>query len=185
MKLFKGLSVGALIGLLVAGIISVFAFFWPLLSCTCDIINCFIQCDTDYLYKSCDSEVSKEREEVQENFDYASTFIYSTIIGASIGGLWGAAKTTKAASQAAKARKEQIAKETNERHIANQKETAKALEIFVRNTEKSYNESYRQFSDIRYHYYDKKNSIETSMNNCKRKKQQTETIMNNQISDKN
>ena len=181
MKLFKRIGLGVGAGLAVACIISFCAAAWPGLSCACEFVACFLDCNnnTNHLEAACeDCDQCLKGEGPGKTFDYKSTFIYSIVVCTVLGGIWGAAGTIKDASEASRKRKETNDKARNDRYIANQKEMVKNLENFISYAEQTSDGLHKQFNEIQYKHNNYKESIGKALNDCKKKKEETEALMN-------
>ena len=154
---WKCTGTGAAVGGALCGVLLVWTLF-------ADLWNCF-----------CDCLISGRSKLPEANsfFTYLFVFLISVVIGIIVG-----------YAQASSARSKRRALEKRNHQTDNQKETVKELQNFVIYAERTSGSLFKQFNEIRYHHNSKKDTIDIALNKCKKKKEETESIMNRLISNK-
>lgn len=172
MKIFKGFGLGALIGLGLAIVISLFVIFLPGLECLCH----FAVCDLNDACDACDRFLACEG--TAETFDYKSTFIFSALISTSVGLICGIAGTISDANEASKVKKEIQRKDREKRYTDNKAEMDTRLKDLLTYSNKQKSTLSADFSGIQYHWAQQSAKSESIMNSHKQALDRTEKMMN-------
>ena len=133
MKFFSKFFAGLGIGLAAAIVLSLIIYIWPIFQCAGDLVCGFVSCDTEMCFGS-NHGLCRDCEDCStETFSqpkYVNTFIFTTVLGTLVGGIWGVGLAIQDSSE--KARRRRLEREKNA--LAQRQKNASMLKSKIEST---------------------------------------------------